>query len=328
MTIQAELSYERTVRRELAHRRAVGEVFVTDSAQTGEDEFALAIQIPRGHSLWSDRRADYHDPFATGEAARQGSFVIIHQHLGIPVDLPFSMRTFGFTVDRLDAYHDGQRAPLDGIVRYRLSDKRVSGGQLGSMRVDGEVTLNGVRAMTVGGDVVFMPGGDYQALRAFQRARKPIEPGTRPEPTPPLPPASVGRSDPRNVAIGPPAGPAGSRRFPLVIDKSHPSYFDHDYDHVPGPLCVEAFRQAAIVTAREAGVIPSPVVAMTGCQLAFDDFGEFEETLFCTADIVPGPEDLPVRLRVGLRQFGRELVTGHVELTTYPSEQQGETTHV
>ena len=316
--VKVELSYEQTVSRELAHRRAVGEVFVTDSAQTGEDQCVLAVQLPRAHSLWSDRRPDYHDPFASGEAARQGSFVVIHRHLGIPVGLPFTMRTFEFAVESLDAYRDDQRAPLDGILHYRLSDKRVSGGQLGSMRIDGEMTIGGVLAMRFGGDVVFMSGDDYRALRAFQRSRKRIEPGTRPDPVPPLAPGVVGRTDGRNVVIGQPLDMAGPRRFPLVIDLSHPSYFDHSYDHVPGPLCVEAFRQAAIVTAHESSAIPSPVVAMTGCQVAFADFGEYEQTLFCSAEIVSRAEGRPVRLQVGLHQFDSELVTGYIELTPYP----------
>jgi hypothetical protein len=316
--VKVQLSYEQTVPRELAHRRAIGEVFITDSAQAGEDEYALAVQIPRAHMLWSDRRPDYHDPFASGEAARQGSFVVIHRHLGIPVGLPFSMRTFEFAVESLNGYQDDQRAPLDGVLHYRLSDKRVSGGQLGSMRIDGEMTINGVLAMRFGGDVVFMSGADYQALRAFQRSRKPIGSGTVPDPVTPLAPGAVGRADGRNVAIGHPLDAAGPRRFPLVIDLSHPSFFDHGYDHVPGPLCVEAFRQAAIVVAHESSAIPSPVVAMTGCRVAFADFGEYEQNLFCSAELMSHAAGGPVRLRVGLHQFGSELVTGYVELTPYP----------
>ncbi|MEK8174747.1 hypothetical protein NKH77_53975 [Streptomyces sp. M19] len=49
------LGFERTVPRDIAHRRQIGEVFVADSARTGEDECCLSFQIPRAHSLWSDQ---------------------------------------------------------------------------------------------------------------------------------------------------------------------------------------------------------------------------------------------------------------------------------
>ena len=58
------LSFEQTVPCRLAHRRCLGEVFVADTATAGPGEYLAAIQIPRAHTLWSDRVADYHDPLA------------------------------------------------------------------------------------------------------------------------------------------------------------------------------------------------------------------------------------------------------------------------
>ncbi len=313
---QVDLAFDQTVPRGIAHRRAVGEVFVTDSAQVAEDEFVLAVQIPRAHSLWADRTVPYHDPLATGEAGRQASFVVLHRHLGVPLDLPFSMQRYELTVANLDAYRDNERSPMQGILHYRLRDKEFRGRELGSLRFEGELMIDGVRAMRIGGNVVFLSRDDYQALRAFRRSRKPVEPGRVPEQVKPIGASAVGRVDQRNVVIGTATTSGDSVRYPLVIDQRHPSFFDHSYEHVPGPLCVEGFRQAAIVAAYQRGLIESPVVALTGCEISFADFGEFEGPLYYTADAAAVGEGASVQ--AVLHQFGKQIATGHLQLRQYP----------
>jgi hypothetical protein len=312
-----DLTFEQTVPRACAHRRAVGEVFVTDSARVGDDEFLLAWQIPRAHSLWGDRLSDFHDPFATAEAARQGCFVVVHRHLGIALDLPFSLQRFEFQVHGgLEPYHDDRRSVLQGLLRYRIGQKEFRGGELGSMRIHGELEIGGVHAMTISGDVVFLSRGDYQALRTYQRMRKPLRDIPPWSPAAPVAPALVGRRDERNIVVGEPVpiSSSGTLRYPLVIDRGHPSYFDHDYDHVPGPFIVEGFRQVGILAARGAGLLASPVTAMTGLTATFADFGEFEAPLEYSADPEPGSEGR-ANVRVGLHQFGAQIAEGLVELT-------------
>ncbi|WP_051950822.1 AfsA-related hotdog domain-containing protein [Actinacidiphila yeochonensis] len=315
------LTHEQTVPRAIAHRRAVGEVFVTDSAAVSDDEFLLAWQIPRAHALWGDRLAPFHDPFAVAEAARQGSFVVVHRHLDIPLDLPFSLQRFAFQVHDLAAFRDDRSWPLQGLLRYRISDRRTRGGDLGSMTLHGEVEIGGAVVMEVGGDVVFLSRADYRALREFQRSRKPLAAEADRSPAEPLPPALVGRADVRNVVVGEPEPlrfPAGLLRYPLVVDRTHPSYFDHDYDHVPGPFVVEGFRQAALLAAGRDGALASPVAAMTGLETTFADFGEFEAPLHYSAEVQPRQEGEPrVHVQVGLHQFGAELAQGRIELTPY-----------
>ena len=145
-------------------------------------------------------------------------------------------------MDRLEAFRDNEKSPLEGELRYRLSDRIDRDGELGSMRIDGSLVIDGTQAMTVSGDVVFMSREDYTALRRFQRARKPL--GTAAGvAVKPVDAALVGRRDPRNVVLG-----EGNL---LVIDRRHPSFFDHGYDHVPGPLMVEFSTSSP-------GLAPSP----------------------------------------------------------------------
>jgi hypothetical protein len=108
------------------------------------------------------------------------------------------------------------------------------------------------------GDLVFLAPEDYAALRAYHRRRNPSESAPPPAGGPALAAAASGRLDQRNSVLGEPAadGSAGAAtRYPVIIDRQHPSFFDHGYDHAPGPLLVEAYRQAAIVTAHRTGAL-------------------------------------------------------------------------
>ena len=62
-------------------------------------------------------------------------------------------------------------------------------------------TIGETVAMTLSGGIVFMPKADYEALREYQRARKPLA-GGEPDQARPLDPELVGRLDRRNVVIG------------------------------------------------------------------------------------------------------------------------------
>ncbi|WP_225803448.1 AfsA-related hotdog domain-containing protein [Streptomyces sp. NK15101] len=315
-----ELAFDQTVPRSLAHRRQVGEVFVTDSAQGSEEDFHLSFQIPRAHSLWSDRQAGFHDPFASAEAARQSIFVLLHRHVGVPVGLPFSLQRITLRVADPQAYaHDGTSA-LQGYVHYRVAERQGKGSDVVSMVLEGVMEIGGRRAMTLSAVLAFMSQEDYDIFRAFQRARKPVAEARR-TPVRRLDPGLVGRENPRNVVIGLPEHGApedavphdGVFRFLPAADPHHPAFFDHEYDHVPGPLMVEAMRQAALVAACRTGAA-GPHALTVGCEAAFLDFAEFEADLVHEAVVGAPGADGRVPVTVVLRQFGKPVVEGRIEL--------------
>jgi hypothetical protein len=334
-SVASTLRFDQTVPRQLAHRRALGEVFVTDSAQAGEGEFQLALQVPRAHSLWFDRRIPYHDTLSSVEAARQAAFVVVHRHLGVPLGLPFSLQRVSFRVDDLEAYRDNLESPLEGVLRLCLAEQNIGAGQLGTMTFEGDLTIADSRAITVSGGIVFLAMDDYQALRAFQRRRKPfataegaaeseLAAARRPvavTPVAAIAPAEVGRYDERNVVIGAPTvGEADSLRFPLRVDLGHPSFFDHSYDHIPGPLLGEGLRQAALVTAVRAGALRSPVAAVMACEADFSDFGEFEAPVEISAAVGEASGDGTALVDLGVHQFAKQIATGTIELQEYPRD--------
>ncbi|WP_246890403.1 AfsA-related hotdog domain-containing protein [Streptomyces scabiei] len=77
---EAELSYDATVPRTLVHRASIAEVFVTDSAQTGEDTYAVAAQLPRGHLIGEHSPA--YDFTLLVEVVRQAGVLVAHRHMG------------------------------------------------------------------------------------------------------------------------------------------------------------------------------------------------------------------------------------------------------
>jgi hypothetical protein len=304
------LSFARTVPREIAHRRAVGEVFVTDSVSCGPAEALLAFQIPRAHSLWADRARGRHDVFAVGEAARQAAFVFFHQHLGLAVGLPFSMQSWRLRVLDPAALADDERTPLEGQIRYRATRKQVTAVQ-GSVSIEGSVLIDGRTALEIASDVVWASREDYQALRAYQRSRKPLvqDDGA---PAERYRAKDVGRADQRNVVLGPPAGAPGDTHR-LVIDLSHPAFFDHSYDHVPGPLMLEGLRQVALLSVHRRGLMPASDAQVAELDARFTGFAEFEGPVEYTAD-EPATAAGGLAVDVRIAQFGTVLANGRITL--------------
>jgi 4'-phosphopantetheinyl transferase EntD len=309
-----DLSFERTVPRSLVHRLALGEVFVTDSAELAQAEFAVAVQIPRAHSLWFDRRAPFHDPLAAVEAGRQGTFVVAHRHLGVATGLPASLQTVAVTVEDLAAFRD-DGTPLEGVFEVRLEDSS-DDDSVTRMRFAGRLVLGDRTAMTMAGRLAFLPPADYAALRATQRAAKPLTDGPPRAPRP-VEASLVGRFDERNVVIGDPVRDATGWRAPVIVDQRHPAFFDHPQDHMPGPLIVEAYRQTAIVAAAREGALSSPLVAVTSCRAGFADFGEHDGLVECVASVTAS-DDAGASLSLILEQFGSPIAEAEVRLTPYP----------
>ncbi|UNZ19547.1 AfsA-related hotdog domain-containing protein [Streptomyces sp. 891-h] len=309
------LGFEQTVPRALAHRSQIGEVFVADSAQTSEDDHYLSFQIPRAHSLWSDAPRGHHDPFASAEAARQAIFVMLHRHLGVPVQLPFSLQRITLHVEDPEAYAREGNRPLQGFLHYRVTGRERRGADVVGMRLAGSMEIGGRPALSLTAQLAFMSQGDYDVFRSYQRARKPLA-TARLTPSTPLPPAAVGRGDPRNVVIG--AAGDGTAptadRYLLVADRTHPAFFDHEYDHVPGPLMVEGMRQAAVAAAGRAGALRAPSALLTGCEADFLDFAEFEADLAYETEVGAPGADGRLSVEVAVRQFGNRVVAGRIEL--------------
>jgi hypothetical protein len=334
------LGFQRTVPRWQVHRRAVSEVFVCESRTMGLDEFAVSVQMPRAHLLWSDRVRGYHDCLMAVEAGRQALIMLCHAHYGMAVDMMMIARSSTVRVCDREAFRDDGATPLEGAFAIRLVDKVMRHDVPVSMTFEGDLLLaganehDGTKAMSMGGTLVFTRKEDYEFLRAQSRVRKQLNnvPARgMPDPLAMVAPALVGRRIPGNVVIADEPGFARTAepdghlaRHRIVVDQANPCFFDHPLDHVPGHLLVEACRQSAIVTAVRDRVLPGPACMVTACGVSFDDFVELDAMADCTVTEV-SPADAgtagtaeTARVLVSVRQFGMPVGEVELELAALP----------
>lgn len=64
----------------------------------------------------------------------------------------------------------------------------------------------------------------------------------------------------------------------MIVDLSHPFFFEHPLDHIPGMMFVEAGRQAGIACSHLFLEIPFDTQFISkGCNVQFVDFGETKQ---------------------------------------------------
>lgn len=304
MTIDpvAALGFDQFVPPATVNRRSPREVFVTDHARLGADEFAVAVRIAPDHPLWSDQRASWHDPLALTEAFRQAFVVVRHGYLDVRRGTPSAVQQITLDVKELAAFRANGSTPLQGVVKVRVTQTD------DSFDIAGDFVVDSVPAMALSFSSILFPRDYYRDIREYQRSRRPAALGAAPD-AKPVDPESVGRIDPANVVIGPAVRPD---RYPLLVDRTHPSFFDRDYDHIPASLLIESMRQSALLSATEAG-LHTGEMALTRAELDFGIFVEIDVPAECAVSVAGRPGS--VAATVGIDQGGVRVASGSLELT-------------
>jgi hypothetical protein len=225
-----EALFEASVKRELVHKSSVSEVFLTDFVQSSSRRFVAGAQWPRWHVFYGSPDGSP-DSALVAETLRQA--VIFLSHLcGVPLTHKFLMPHMSISVEpaALDPL-----IPAQVAVELDVKDMKLTAGQLSALTVSARFRVDGT------------PIGEGTA---GARIVNPATYGRFRGAVPTMPPApgedllacdDVGHATQRNVMLG------QSRRpfvWPLRVDPTHPIFFDHPLDHVPGMLLVEAARQA------------------------------------------------------------------------------------
>jgi A-factor biosynthesis hotdog domain len=321
----AWLRFDRNVARELVHRRALAEVLIADTVQVAEDEFLLGTQLPRAHTLWSDRLYPYHDPLITVEICRQACIATLQRYYQVGPDWQFISKRIDLRVFNLDAYADREDGPPEGILRVRISNKQLRRGVLQEITLEGELSIDGVPGGTVIADVAVLPRKRFERLRAQQLRHKLLD-GSPPASVQPLDSAEVGRIFGQNVVLGkcdPGARSApDERRYRAIVNQTHPCFFDHPLDHMPGALVMEVYRQAAIATATRAGAGTASTAVITRCDVQFSDFAELQAEVECSASAINEPQDERVQIAATLHQLDKQIGEGRIELRFLPAAAQ------
>lgn len=260
-----------TVPKEFVHRASVAEVLLTDWRRTGEDQFAVAAQWPRGHGFFSNVDG-HHDPLIAAESIRQVGALLAHTEYGVPLDHRFLMWDLSLAVRPPHLLVDSAPASLDIEVVCR--DVKWRRDTLAGLHYDTVVHRDGRIAATGSATFSCASPGTYSRLRAERLGAC----GSTLPLTAPTAPQNVGRVSPMDVVLSP-AGEPG--HWQLRVDTRHPVLFEHPVDHVPGMMLLEAARQATVATVGHSG----PPLEITG---EFMRYAELDSPCLIEARRLPG----------------------------------------
>ncbi|MEV8589039.1 ScbA/BarX family gamma-butyrolactone biosynthesis protein [Streptomyces sp. NPDC051180] len=294
------------VSRQLVHKSAVSEVLLTGYERTGDDTFTVTAQWPRSHSFY-DVVAGWHDPLLVVETVRQCIPLLSHLGYGAPDDHRQIWDHLTWSVE-----HEALRAttaPPEIHLAVRCRDVVSRGGRPVAMVLTAELLRDGVPLGSA--TTRFTSHSPSVIARLRDPYRKLLSSTLPPVSLPaPVPAEHVGRDRPRDVVLAPGGAP---HRFLLRMDGRHPVLFDHETDHVPGMLLVEAARQAAQAVAHPA------TARITGMDSVFDKYVEFDRVCVIEAEVLSESASGEVSTRVTAVQDGAVAFTAVVTAHRAPA---------
>ncbi|MEU0055323.1 ScbA/BarX family gamma-butyrolactone biosynthesis protein [Streptomyces sp. NPDC006334] len=262
-----------TVARQLVHRAAVAETFLTGWRRTGTDRFSVSAQWPRVHPVHVSCDRSAYDPLLVVETVRQSGTLVAHTEYDVPLDHQFVLQEF--RIATVAGKLGVGPLPAEPEVELAFTDVRYRGRHPAAVRYSARVLRDGEPLATA--DVAFssVSAPVYRRLRG---GRTPGGVTTVPVPEA-VPAAGVGRALAADVVL---AGAGRRDRWQLRVDTAHPVFFDHPLDHVPGMLLLEAARQAARL---RTGAEHPPVAY----RARFHQYAELDEPVWIEAR--DGPRD-------------------------------------
>jgi 3-hydroxymyristoyl/3-hydroxydecanoyl-(acyl carrier protein) dehydratase len=253
--------------RTLVHKRFPENVLLTGIRACAEDHFVCTGRIPTAHPLFNEAgRTPREDILFYTEVGRQASLAVTHAYLNVGLDDVF-------------IFERSEAAITDAIWRLPSTADTV---EIAITVKDAVRRKNAVtrviaeHSMTVGGEHVFTGTGRWtiQSAAIFKRLRRGSAEASAPDAAQPRAAAVSNR------VIAPlESNEHGAIGSSLVVDVTHPFFFDHACDHVPGMLLLEGFAQLALGVCASSGAA-SPRMAV----MAYDaDFTQFVECTLPTS---------------------------------------------
>lgn len=318
------LSYLRTVDRSLLHRRALSEVFLTDSRQLGGSHYVSAAQLPPAHAYYTDHidatgdgDAIHIDPLLVLECCRQAETYGGHAYFGVGRDVKFIARSWAMDLPGLGGI--AATAPVELIIDATVSGRRGARGRPTALSYAMRVFAAGTLLGTVTIDVGYLSPGAYARLRTARRGDAPhlavVGPATVPSACL-VPSASVGRTDPRNVVLTDPVFQDLSVRAGVRVPLENPSLFDHPLDHLPGMVLMEAARQACQLTATRVSEVAPGQVAVTGADMVFSSWAELDQPVAVQAALDRTDRAGQQRAAIAFEQRGAVIASGTMAVRT------------
>jgi hypothetical protein len=278
---------EQSAIRTLVHKRSPQNVLLTDVRACSDDRFVCTARIPTDHPLFNEgSRTPREDILFFTEAGRQASLALTHAFLNVGLDDIF-------------IFERSKAALTEGIRRPRLqspSDSVVIEVKVRET-IRRKQTVSRVVAdyvMTIGDEQVFYGSGTWaiQSAALFKRLRRSLETSVQDLVDPPgttiAEYAEARRPHPSNVVISAPEyrQDGATVEASLIVDRTHPYFFDHPCDHVPGMLLLEGCGQLAVSAFAESGAATPSRPAVTAFDVDFTQFVECGVPTTLTARVI------------------------------------------
>ncbi|MER8231155.1 ScbA/BarX family gamma-butyrolactone biosynthesis protein [Streptomyces sp. NPDC094049] len=309
------IGFDRTVSRRLVHRASVTEVFLTDAIVAGSGRFLVGAQLPRNHALFRPEGTGRTDFMLLVEVVRQAGIFLSHRYHDVPLGHHFIFKGLSLHITDPAALGVGG-GPLGIVLDVKaVTPEGPRNPRRFDARFDMVIEVGGRECARASAGVTVIDGVRYARIRQRGRAARPAGTGIAGGPV-------GGSADGRGVLCPVPGtGAAGTRAWRLHVDPTHPGYFEHPSDHVPGMLILEAFRQAALLACRPGGAVGVPGTgpegfpdsaagALVSLDTEFAAFGELSAPV--TVDATRAGDG---RVRLSATQGGRVLATGTARRT-------------
>jgi hypothetical protein len=288
------LSWNQTIDRTLVHRDAIAEVLLTDLIQLSETEYLVGAQWPRSHRVYRPDGQGRHDPMLLLETVRQAGLAVSHTGFGVGFKERSVMRDVGFELNP-DAEPRALTAATNVSIRLTCEQIVRRTGGLRSMTVVLRFAADGVEFAIGTGTIGWLSARTYSALRARAGAPRELPQTVRTSHS-----SSTLRSA-EDALIEPSSTPGPLRQ--LVIPLDHPVYFDHQLDHAPGMLLIDAAWQAVAAFRGDAA-------RLVECLMECPSFTELG--LETNIKLSPMTND---RLTFLVEQGGRPTATGRFRIS-------------
>jgi hypothetical protein len=316
------LSTHRTLSRRLVHRAALAEVFLTDFRSVDENTFHAAAQLPPRHFYYSDHtvRVAMHDPLAVFEAVRQMLLCAMHLHHDASPETKSITATASLEITDPEPLRRTGALDLTLLGSVLLEKKYEGATSRVVHRV--RVLADGREAGVITVDTAQRPNDVYDRLRTSHRTTPPPMSDTLPATgAGALPPVwLVGRERAENVVLQDARTQGDALVAELRVPAAHPSMFDHAQDHVPGPVLMEAARQASLLLAADhQGLSPSSF-HLDYVSAEYLRFAELDSPILVVTRRMPDPVDGGRWTEVSFDQDGVSVARMRVRLgSTLPA---------
>lgn len=245
-----QLSFEQTVPRSLVHKSLLENVLLTEISAQAADRFVCAGRVPVAHRFFNDAgRTPHTDILFYTELGRQASLAVSHAFLDVSQDDVFIFE--GSDAALAPGAWTAASEPSSDAVVVEVHARDITRRRNAVSRVvaDHRMWIGSQQVFRGTGAWSIQPAALFERLRRSSAGRAALTPGLKTLETA----ARLPHVWTDNIVISRPrrAGMMGEFVSSLIVDATHPYFFDHPCDHVPGMLLLEGCAQLATAACRE-----------------------------------------------------------------------------